>query len=841
MTSVRVLVTAVLLAWGAGFSASFAQAPKKPNAADIRLALEKLNVLGSVLYFAAHPDDENTRLIAYLANERKYRTGYLSLTRGDGGQNLIGPEIREELGIIRTQELLQARRVDGGEQFFSRANDFGFSKNPAETFTIWDREQVLADAVWVIRKFRPDVIITRFSPQPSGTHGHHTASAMIAQEAFDAAADPKRFPEQLKTVEPWQAKRLLWNTSSFFYSPGQKFDAADKLMVETGVYSPLLGRSYNEIAAQSRSMHKSQGFGSSGTRGEAVEYFEFLKGAPAKKDLAEGVNTSWNRVPGSQEVANLLQEALKKYQVAAPAASVPVLLKAHSALAKLPASYWKTVKQQELQEVIKACLGLYLEASSVKDYSVSPDEPVTLSIEAVNRSQVPVTLTKVDYLFAGKDTTVQQKLEESKPWFARTTMTIPAATAYSQPYWLRQPGSTGMFKVEDPAMIGQPENTAPAQVRLHLNVQGQPFIFTVPVVYKRTDPVEGEQYRPFEVTPPVFVNITEKVYVFADAQPKPVTVRVRAGKDQVAGQVTLRLPQGWRAEPATAAVSLAQKGEEQTFTFMVTPGAAQIESELGAAVTSGGKTYTQSLRTIQYPHIPTQTLLPEAVAKAVKLDLKRKGQYIGYLMGAGDEVPASLQQIGYAVDQLQVGDLSAAALQKYDAVVVGVRAYNTLDRLKFLQPQLMQYVKNGGTLVVQYNVSNGLVTPDLGPYPLKLSNDRVTVEDSDVRFLQPNHPVLNTPNKITAQDFKGWVQERGLYFPNQWDPEYEAILSSNDPGETAKEGGLLVAKYGKGHFVYTGYSFFRELPAGVPGAYRLFVNLLSLGKTVSEPVSGNRP
>ncbi|WP_210463944.1 PIG-L family deacetylase [Rufibacter roseolus] len=830
MISVRVLATSFLLAWGVGFSASQAQAPKKPDAAEIRLALEKLNVLGSVLYFAAHPDDENTRLIGYLANERKMRTGYLSLTRGDGGQNLIGPEIREELGVIRTQELLQARRVDGGEQFFSRANDFGFSKNPAETFTIWDKEQVLADAVWVIRKFRPDVIITRFSPEPSGTHGHHTASAMIAMEAFDAAADPKRFPEQLKTVEPWQAKRLLWNTSSFFYSQNQKFDTSDKLMIDAGVYNPLLGRSYNEIAAQSRSMHKSQGFGSSGSRGEAVEYFEFLKGARAKSDVLEGVTTSWSRVPGSKEVARLLEEALKNYNPGNPAATVPVLLKANAALAKLPASYWKIVKQQDLQEAIKNCLGLYLEASSVREFSVSPGEQVALSLEAVNRSGVPVTLTKVEYLFANQDTTLQQKLDLNKPVFIRTARTVPAATPFSQPYWLRTPGTTGMFRVDDPALIGLAENPAAAQLRLHLTVQGEPLTYTVPVVYKRTDPVEGEQYRPFEIAPPVFVNISEKVYVFPDPQPKPVTLRVRAGKDQVDGQVALRLPQGWRSEPASGSFKLGQKGEEQTFTFMVYPGATQTESAIGAAVTYNGKTYNQSFRAISYPHIPTQTLYPEASAKAVKLDLKRKGQIIGYLMGAGDEVPASLQQIGYAVDQLRVEDLSAAALQKYDAVVVGVRAFNTLERLKFQQPQLMQYVQNGGTLVVQYNVSNGLVTSNLGPFSIKLSNDRVTVEDSEVRFLKPNHPVLNSPNKITAQDFKGWVQERGLYFPNQWAPEYEAIISSNDPGESPKDSGLLVAKYGKGYYVYTGYSFFRELPAGVPGAYRLFVNLLSLGK-----------
>ncbi|GAA4315865.1 PIG-L family deacetylase [Nibribacter koreensis] len=828
MTSLRVILGAILSALVAFTASVQAQAPKKPNAADIRLALEKLNVLGSVLYLAAHPDDENTRLIAYLANEKKFRTGYLSITRGDGGQNLIGPEIREELGIIRTQELLQARRTDGGEQFFTRANDFGFSKNPAETFTIWDREQVLADAVWVIRKFRPDVIVTRFSPEPGNTHGHHTASAMIALEAFTAAADPKRFPEQLKTVEPWQVKRIFWNTSSFFLAQGQKFDDSNKLKIETGVYNPLLGKSYNEVAAESRSMHKSQGFGSSGARGEAIEYFEFLKGEPAKTDLLEGVNTTWSRVKGGEAVAKLILDAIQQYNPAQPSAIVPTLLKAKTALDKLPASAWKDVKQQELANVIKACMGLYLEASA-RDFTAVPGDQVNVQIEAVNRSAVPVTLTKVEYLFGLKDTTVQQNLAASKPWIARTNVTLPTNRTYSQPYWLQAPGTTGMFKVEDAALIGLPENPAAAQVRIHVTVQGQPFAFTVPVVYKRTDPVEGEQYRPFEITPPVFANLTEKVYVFADATSKPVTVKVRAGDNNIDGQLTLRLPQGWRATPASFPVKLSQKGEEQQFTFQVFPGAAQTESTIGAAVTVKGKTYTQGLKTIEYTHIPTQTLFPEAVSKAVKLDLKRKGQRIGYLMGAGDEVPASLQQIGYTVDLLRLEDLSAANLKKYDAVVTGVRAYNTLDRLRFQQPQLMEYVQQGGTLVVQYNVSNGLVTDKVGPYSLKLSSDRVTVEDALVTFLKPNHAVLNTPNKITEQDFAGWVQERGLYFPNQWAPEYEAIISSNDPGEQPKEGGLLVAKYGEGHFVYTGYSFFRELPAGVPGAYRLFVNILSLG------------
>ncbi|GEO04931.1 GlcNAc-PI de-N-acetylase [Adhaeribacter aerolatus] len=805
-----------------------AQAPVKPDAADILLGLKKLNVVGSALYVAAHPDDENTALIAWLANEKMVKTGYLSLTRGDGGQNLIGSEIRERLGLIRTHELLQARRVDGGQQFFTRANDFGFSKDYQETLKIWDKEKVLADMVWTIRKFKPDVMITRFTPEPGGTHGHHTTSAILASEAFEAAADPKRYPEQLKYVSVWQPKRILWNTSSFFYGGENQFDPTGKLAIEISTFNPILGKSYPEIAATSRSMHKSQGFGSGSNYGKVTEYLVHTKGDESKTDLFAGINLTWNRVKGGEKIAKLLQQAIAHYNPANPAASVPVLLQVKAALETMPDNPYQAQKGADLQELIKACLGLFLEATAAQT-SATPGEPVNVTAIAVSRSPVPVELQKITFPLTSQVINQNKSLQQAFV-SSKITVNLPAQTPTSQPYWLKQEGTVGMFAVNDQHLIGLPENPPALTAEYTVRVNQVPFTFTVPVVYKRVDPVEGEIYKPFTVTPPVFVNLTDKVLVFADDKPKQLSVTVKAGKENMSGRVALEVPQGWRVEPAAAEFTLPVKEEEKAFVFQVYPTNTQSEGTLRAVVQANGQTYNQSLVSIDYRHIPALQLFPEATAKVTRLDLKKSGSQIGYLMGPGDEVPASLNQIGYQVTLLSEHNLTAAALKRFDAVVVGVRAYNTNNYLKFAQADLLDYVAQGGTLVVQYNVSSGLVTDKLGPYPLQLSRDRVAVEEAPVRLLKPNHPVLNFPNKITAADFNGWVQERGLYFANKWDNQYEAILSSNDPGEPAREGGLLVAKHGKGYYIYTGYAFFRQLPSGVPGAYRLFTNLISIGK-----------
>lgn len=808
-----------------------AQAPKRYDAAEIQLALNKLNVLGSVLYIVAHPDDENTRLISYLAKEKLLNTGNLSLTRGDGGQNLVGSEIREQLGLIRTHELLEARKIDGGRQFFTRANDFGFSKTPEETFTIWDKEGVLADMVWVIRKFRPDVLVTRFAPDYYKTHGHHVASAQLAMEAFEAAGDKNRFKEQLKYVEVWQPKRILWNISYWFFGSEKDFKTDGYYNYDVGQYNELLGKSYTEIAAEARSMHRSQGFGTALVRGKTMEYIKHLKGDSAKtNDILEGVDLSWKRVPGSGKVASLLQKAAKDFNPKEPSAIVPVLLQARQELQKLPDSYWKKVKLAELEEVVKASMGLYLEAIA-NDYSLTPGEPFTLNIEMVNRSGINANIRKVNYAFSEKDTILNKSLLTNQILNYNTTLRLPQSLQTSQPYWLNTKGTEGMFEVTEQELIGLSENPQKLLVKVSMDIANLPFEFSVPVVYKMIDPAVGEVYRPVSYGPPAVVNLKQNVFMFADTSGKVAQLTVRANKNNVKGSVKLGVDTKiWKVTPDSQIVELNTKGEEKTFIFMLMPLKEKGQSEFTAILNIDGHNYSQSQTVITYPHIPTQTLYPPASGKLVKLDIKKHGEKIGYIMGSGDDIPQSLEQIGYKVTLLTDEDITADKLKTFDAIVIGVRAYNTNERMKFHQPKLLEYVNNGGTVVMQYNTNQKLLTTDLGPYPFKLSRDRVTVENAEMRLLKPNHPVFNTPNKITQADFEGWVQERGLYFADEWAPEYEALLSSNDPGETPKNGGLLVAKHGKGYWVYTGYSWFRQLPAGVPGAYRLFTNIISLGK-----------
>ena len=812
-----------------------AQAPQKPTSADIHDDIKKLNVLASALYVAAHPDDENTRLIAYLSNHLRANTAYLSLTRGDGGQNLIGPEIRELLGVIRTQELLMARSVDGGQQMFTRANDFGYSKNPEETLRIWNKEEVLADVIWAIRKFQPDIIVNRFS-HDSGrrTHGHHTSSAMLSYEAFDMVGDKNVYPEQLKYVSAWQPKRLFFNTSWWFYGSREKFADADKsrmLSVDVGVYYPLKGKSNTEIAAESRSMHKCQGFGSTGTRGSMNEYMQLLKGdmPKDKTDPFEGINTTWTRLDGGAPIGKLLAKVEKEFKHEDPSASVPDLVRAYKMIQALPDGYWKAVKTKEIKAVIQACLAMYVEAVSA-DYSATPGQSLELSLETINRSPIEVVLQKITYQPLGIDSTLNQSLTNNQSYKFYKTVQLPEDLPTTTPYWLNKRGSLGMYAVEDQLMRGLPETPRSLNVRFDLTINGVPIDMTVPVVYKKNDPVKGETYRPFEVSAPVFANIEDKVYVFADEEPQTIKVLVKSGRPDVKGRLKLAYPDGWRLEPEFVDFELKLKGEEKTVNFTLYPSAQQDENKITAMVEVGNEVYMDGLVSIEYDHIPTQTVLQEATSKVVRIDLKRAGQNIGYIMGAGDEIPGNLEQIGYTVTILEDRDITPENLRRFDAIIMGIRAYNTVDRLKFHQGKLMEYVENGGTMIVQYNTAHRLVMKDLAPYPIKLSRDRVAVEEAEIRFLQPDHEVLNYPNKITQKDFDGWVQERGLYFPNEWDDNFQAILSSNDPGETPKDGGLLVAKYGKGHYVYTGYSWFRELPAGVPGAYRLFTNLISVGK-----------
>lgn len=816
---------------------SFAQMPKRWTSGDIQEAIQKLNFLGSALYVAAHPDDENTQLIAYLSNEVKAETAYLSMTRGDGGQNLIGTEISELLGAIRTQELLAARRVDGGTQMFTRANDFGFSKNPDETLKIWNKDAILSDVVWAIRKWQPDVIINRFDAESAGrTHGHHTSSAILSNEAFELAGNKNSYPEQLKYVETWQPRRLFFNTSWWFYGSQEAFDKVDKsnmLMMDVGVYYPIKGKSNNEIAAESRSMHKCQGMGATLERGNRSEYVQLLKGdlPKSKTDIFEGINTTWTRVKGGEAIGKVLAAVEKEFRYENPVASIPKLMQAYKLINALPDGYWKHVKLSEIKEVIKACTGLFVETIA-KDYSATPGQTMDLNTEVTNRSQVNMILKSVVFLPENKERALNDTLLFNEANRLQFKVKIPEDIALTNAYWLDKPWQLGMYTVEDQLLRGLPETPHAFKLHYNLLINNEPFEWDQEVVYKRTDDVRGEVYRPFEITPPVFANIAEKVYVFSNGAPQSVEIMLKAAMPDAAGSVVLNVPPGWRADPAKLDFTMKLKGEEQVVRFQLFASENQSEGQIKPVVTVNGKDYSEEVVFINYEHIPTQTILRDAAARVVKIDIKKAGDRIGYFMGAGDVIPANLKQIGYNVTLLADRDLTLENLKKYDAVVLGVRAYNTKERLRFAQPKLMEYVNTGGTLIVQYNTANDLVLPieELGPYPMKISRDRTTVEDAPVRLLKPEHPVLNFPNKITEKDFDGWVQERGLYFPNEWAAQYEAILSCNDPNEPARDGGLLVASYGKGYYIYTGYSFFRELPSGVSGAYRLFANMISIGK-----------
>ncbi|WP_445452096.1 PIG-L family deacetylase [Flavobacterium sp. 25HG05S-40] len=814
---------------------TWAQQPVKPNAVELFHQIQKLNFLGSVLYVAAHPDDENTRLIAYFANDVKARTGYLSLTRGDGGQNLIGTELRELLGVIRTQELIEARKIDNGEQFFSRANDFGFSKNPEETLQIWDKEQVLSDVIWAIRKFQPDVIINRFDHRsPGTTHGHHTASAMLSFEAFDKVNDATVFPNQLQYTTTWQPKRLFFNTSWWFYGSKEKFEAADKSNLsglQIGTYYQSLGKSNQEIAALSRSRHQSQGFGSTGTRGEEEEYLEFLKGETPKNksNVFDGIDTTWNRVKDGKAIGDLLFNVEKNFDFKNPSSSVNELIKAYNLIQNLEDNHWKNIKSEELKKVIAGCLGLYLEASSDLQ-EATPGSTIKVKLEAINRSNATINWNAIATVPNSMNIQSITPLDNNKSVVKNIELQLPNTEEFTNAYWLNQKGTVGMYTVSDQQNIGKPDVIRNVKVTFLIEINGTTIPFERKVIYKYNDDVKGEVYQPLDIVPAVTSSFTEKVYIFNNDRDKVITVTVKAGKDNCTGNVKLDLPEGWKVAPTEIPFSIDKKGQEVLAVFNVSPSKEVSEINIKSIVTVDGQTFDQNKIDINYPHIYKQMVLKPAEAKAIRLKIKTKNEKIAYIMGAGDEVPKSLTQMGYEVEIMKPEEISSERLQNVDVVMTGIRAYNTVNALAFKQKILLNFVKNGKTMIVQYNTTDDLVTKDIAPYPLKISRDRVTEENAEVRFLVPNHRILNYPNKITEEDFKGWKQEQGLYFPNEWDAAFTPILSSNDKGEKPKNGALLVAQYGKGTYVYTGLSFFRELPEGVSGAFRLLANIIAIGK-----------
>lgn len=808
-------------------------------ASELLHQLKKLKVLGSVLYVAAHPDDENTRLIAWLANHAQYRTGYLSLTRGDGGQNLIGDEQGVELGLIRTQELIAARRIDGGEQFFSRAFDFGFSKSPEETFSKWNKEAVLADVVWVIRQFQPDVIITRFPEDSRAGHGHHSASSILARLGYEAAGQRDQFPQQLQSgVSIWQPKRLLWNTFNFG-GGSNTIDSTNQLAIEVGQYVPLLGRSIGELAGESRSQHKSQGFGVSRQRGSAKEYFALIKGEPARHGLMDGVNTTWSRVPGADHIPAIIDSLIGHFSVENPAASVPGLHRLRLQLLQLKgASNWVGIKLRETEQLLATCAGLYAEAVVAQPQVVVGDTlPVMLNL--INRSAMPGRLLAAGP--AGTNLIAERALPPNQWTQVPVSWKIEEGLMRTQPYWLRLPKTDGMFEVGSQHEIGMAENE-PLQVQVLLQIDTVPLQLQVPVRYRRVDPVKAELYNPVHITQPYLLYNDPGVLLFRKntKDSAVLQVNVMSVKKSFAASPSISLKSnanGYKAELNLPAMQL-NAGDKKTLLIKVPNYLAgkKLEADvlnISFRPAAGAEEFSNARRMIEYDHIPTQTWHYQDLVKVLHIDLQTVGKKIGYLPGAGDKIPEALLQMGFEVTVLGEADLKAEALMRFDAVITGVRAYNIHDYLGAAYEELMRYVKNGGNLIVQYVTNNFIssIRGRIAPYAFNVGRTRITDENAAPKFLLPDHPVLNVPNKITAKDFEGWVQERSIYHAEGTSGgPWQMPLGFADPGESLQSGALALAPYGKGNFVYTGLAFFRQLPAGVPGAYRLLANLIALPK-----------
>jgi len=801
--------------------------------AEVAQELRGFSELGSVLYIAAHPDDENTQLFAWLARGRHCRTAYLSLTRGDGGQNVLGPELGEQLGVIRTHELLAARRLDGARQFFTRALDFGFSKNPEETLSIWNRQEVLADIVRVIRTFRPDIVIIRTSPDQRRTHGHHTASGILGLEAFRLAGDPKAFPDQLPALSPWQPRRILLNVG-FFGPPGSAQPPPDPSLIKVDVSGndPLSGDSFSAIAGRSRAMHKTQGFDNFAMPPGMTarpEYFRVLGGEPASQDLFEGIDTTWGRFPGGAAIARLAAEITAQFSPADPSASVPALLQLRAGLAALPADPVIDGKRSQLDRILQSCLGLSVE-TVVPNPEVAPGEDISLNHTVVLRSAaIPVRWIGVRYPGPAAAAEAPVSLKPGVPALRTEVRRLPADAPLSQPYWLWDEPSPGMFHVADPSLIGRPVNPPAFPVSHVFDVAGQTLVVPDEPVVAGAPEVDGFRRR-LEVVAPVELKFGDIIRLFAPGETRSVSVEVTARRPGVAGVLRLEALDGWKTSSSGTPFALVAVGDKVRLQVAVTAPPQHASASIVASAEVGGRKFSNRRIEIRYAHVPSLLLQPVARLKIVSLDLAVRAREVGYVAGAGDGVAECIAEMGCKVTPLAADDLAAEKLSRFDAVVIGIRAFNVRKDLAAKLPALFSYVEAGGNLIVQYNNPRGLSAATLAPFPLRLSDDRVTDETAPMTLLAPDHPAFNTPNRVSPADFTGWVQERGLYFPNQWDDHFIPLIACNDPGDAPLKGALLVARSGKGCYVYTGLAWFRQLPAGVPGAYRLFANLLSLGK-----------
>ncbi len=721
--------------------------------------LHKLNTVGSVLFVAAHPDDENTALLTYLAEEEKLDTAYLALTRGGGGQNLIGPELKEGLGLIRANELLRAREIDGAKQLFTRARDFGYFKNPEDTLENWQEEKVLGDVVYAVRYFKPDVIITRFNPAAGRTHGHHTVSAQLALKAFKLAADPSQFPEQLSHLESHQAKRIFWNGYGRRGGDGLSDERREIVELEVGRYNPYLGTSYTEIAARSRSMHKSQGFGRSGRRGERTERLVLLGGEPADGNFMKGVDTTWARYSGGEKVERLLTKAIRVFDYAAPWKVVPSLIEADAILESLSATRQTRSKRETLHRSIAAAMGMHFEARASSSY-LSPGEEASIQVELVNRSPVSARVGSVEAsLFDSENwperiplkciENLDKRLDANISETVEFVFKLPEDSPLTQPYWLKTKPSSGRYHFENPRLLELEAVPAPIEVIAKIEVAGRMIQLATPAIERTSDPVKGEIHKIVAIRPKVVLKPNTSVLLFENARSKQIEVKVTGHSGDIRGTLVAEAPMGWRIEIGNPEFALTDREPVRVMSLTVVPPEEPSEGSVWfKVVDSDGKSFDVSSNLIEYEHIGRQPILEKARTKLTRLELARAGNRIACFQGVGDPIPETLERIGYRVDRISVEEIDRARLENYDTVILGPRVFDAYAGLDKRFDELTAYVDAGGTLISQYNTTSSRTKSKFtSPYPLRLSRDRVSEEKAEMRILQPEHPVFNVPKK----------------------------------------------------------------------------------------------
>lgn len=889
------LVFLLVSIWVSGWSvaADTRPAAEDKGAAGMALLLRRLQTIASVLHTAAHPDDESTEMLAYCARKEGARTAYLALNRGDGGQNGIGPELWENLGVLRTEELLASRKIDGAEQYFTRAMDFGFTRSPEETFQKWNREEILGDMVRVIRRMRPLVIVNGFSGTAQDGHGQHQVAGLLTPEAIKAAADPSRFPEQIKQgLQPWQVLKFYARRfGGGSQGPRAEFDA--------GAYDAVIGRSYMEIAADGRSRHRSQDFGQVQPRGSFVRPFPRLAtfGALAdaklpavEKSFFEGMDVSLTGIaalagkdgerllPALKSIKEHAAKALADFRIEHPDLSAPHLAAGlrevralRETLGNLDPATKATVdgllaeKQGQFSAALAKAHGVVVDALANTEIA-APGEAVEVSANVYVGVKAAAKPSAQIKLVAPKGWQIAEAGPEveapsAMPAFFRNRETpdvqtrfkavVPNNAAPSQPYWLAKPRIKDQFDWPNDEAADWPFNQpfAPPllQAQVEMTLSGEKVVITQPVEYRYSDKTFGEFRRELKVAPALTLNVTPSLLVVpsgAANRTREITVEITHNARRTTnGSVKLEAPAGWKVESTAAPLAFTKQGEKTARTFKVTPPVGATGNfDLKAVATADGVDYANGYTKIEYTHIEPRYVYKPAVTKLELFDVKVAANLkVGYVMGSGDDGVEVLRQLGVNVHLITPAELAASDLSVYDTLVLGIRVYEVNEDVMANNKRLLDYVNQGGTLIVQYN-KNEIVQGNFLPYPAKMSNAaRVTDENAPITVLEPAHPLFNFPNKINADDWKGWVQERGLYFMTEFDKNYTPLLAAPDDTGKVLNGGQLIANYGKGKYVFSGYAWFRQFPAGVPGAYRLFANLVSLPKAnAAQKTSGKK-